>query len=99
MSSSVNLDQRKLKFRRLSFPVVMNLWGIVMVGKGILLMSKGAPAGIMMLSLGTLILVLSPWVQSDINKADPPGTPPAFWLVLMGAFAVYAFIEMINPFI
>jgi len=81
------------------FCLVANLLGIVLVGKGVLLMNQGASAGIGLLFFGTLILLCSPWIQHSFRDADNDWAPPAVWVVLMGLFAVYAFMGMINPLI
>ena len=99
MNNLIGLQQKRPKFRPIGLCLVMNIFGIVCVGKGVALLSTGAHAGIGWLSWGTLILLVSPWAQDGIR--DEALEPPAFWfwVFIMGAFAVYAFVDMVNALI
>ena len=99
MNKPDNQIQRRSKFRRLGFYIVINLLMIVMVGKGVLHLSKGAAAGYFELLLGTALLICMPWIQDNARDTNPDWEMPLLWVVLMGCFAIYAYIGMINPFI
>ena len=87
------------KIGQLGFYIVVNIFGIVMVGKGVLHLSNDAAAGYFELLLGTVILISTPWAQKKTSETNSNKVMPVWWVLVMGFFAVYAFIGMINPFI
>ena len=91
--------QTRSKFSHLAFFGVTNLLMLVMVGRGVLHLRDGALAGIGELLLGTVVLVCMPWIQHGVRDANPNWAMPLLWVVLMGAFALYAYFGMVNPFI
>ncbi len=93
------LDQRTPKSRHVVFYIVLNLLGIVFVGKGVLLLSAAVSAGIGYLLLGCVMLICTPWIQHRISEADPDWEIPPVLMLAMYWYAVLEFIGMINPFI
>ena len=99
MSDPKEQPHKSHHYARLAFFTAFNLLNVVLVGRGMILLSMDAVAGYFWVPMGTLGVIALTWLQENDKVMNSHWNRTWPISILIGVVAVGSFFRMVNPYL